>query len=249
MIDDWDAQLLALLDNKPRYDAIRQSLNVFYHWLSTLNLRFLLITGIMHFQHKDVVDISLLPKFARLLGYTQSEFEFNFCDYIELAAQRSHMDVFLLLQQLNYNYCGFCFDEDASVKLYSPLDINSLFAQLHDSDKAPSFFSKFWLDAQGDSWMVRALIERALSGCLDLDDVEKIRTNLVVLDRQALINPPLFSDDALFPLLTLQGYLTLQAAVEPVASNPDARLFRCGCPNDLLTCELFVRFIRAKSCH
>ena len=158
LIDDWDAPLLAQLDNKPRYDAIQKSLNVFYHWLSTLSLRFLLVTGIMHFQHKGVVDISMQPDFARLLGYTQSDVEASFCAYIELAAQRLKMDVYDFLLTLQCYYQGFCFDQDAKVKLYSPLDINRFFAQLYASDQAPSFHH-FWLEAQGIPQELRAFMD------------------------------------------------------------------------------------------
>ena len=42
LIDEWDVPLSAHLDNEVRFDALRRSLNVFYNWLRTLNLRFLL---------------------------------------------------------------------------------------------------------------------------------------------------------------------------------------------------------------
>lgn len=242
LIDDWDAPLLVHLDNKPRYDAIQKSLNVFYHWLLTLNLRFLLITGIMHFQHKDVVDISMNPDFARLLGYTQSELEANFGAFLELAVQRHKMEVYDLLLMLQYHYHGFCFDEDGSVKLYSPLDINSYFAQFHESDKAPSY-GNFWLDAQGDSWLMRALIERALAGHPAIESLDQIRYSLVELDLQDLIKPPLFTDNALFPLLTLYGFLSIQ---EPVLAKRNKRRFVCGCSNDLITFEVLSRFVLAQ---
>ena len=119
LIDEWDVPLLAQLENQPRYDAIQKSLNVFYNWLRTLNLRFLFITGILHFRQKDVVDISMMPKFATLLGYTQGELEFYFRDYLESAAQCRKMGVNDLLLSLQSYYPCFCFDEDASVKLYT----------------------------------------------------------------------------------------------------------------------------------
>ena len=228
LIDDWDAPLLVHLDNKPRYDAIQKSLNVFYNWLLTLNLRFLLITGIMHFQHKDVVDISMQPDFARLLGYTQSDVEASFGAYIELAAQRRKMEVYDFLLTLQCYYQGFCFDHDANVKLYSPLDINRFFAQLHASDQAPSFHH-FWLEAQGIPQEPRAFMD---GGKLNQAAVSAvIWREPVVLGRSDLINPPLFSKESLLPLLALYGYLTIREVVEPVAKNPAQRLFEYNFPN------------------
>ncbi|MDT3663877.1 MAG: AAA family ATPase, partial [Anaerobiospirillum sp.] len=237
LIDEWDVPLLAQLENKPRYDAIQKSLNVFYHWLLTLNLRFLFITGILHFRQKDVVDISMMPKFATLLGYTQEEVEFYFRDYLELAAQRYQMNSLKLLQVLKSHYHGFCFDEDGSVRLYSPWDINRFFAQLHDSDQAP-LFQGFWINTVTAYAELRIFMELSQVNMAELDEIVN---GQVVLGRSDLINPPLFSTEEFFPLLAINGYLTIQEAVEPVSDNPDDRLFVCGFPNY----EVKVEFERA----
>ena len=68
LIDDWDVPLSAHLDNEVRFDALRRSLNVFYNWLRTLNLRFLLVTGIMRYKEtnlftgRDIVDLGTVKK-------------------------------------------------------------------------------------------------------------------------------------------------------------------------------------------
>ena len=243
LIDEWDVPLSAHLDNEVRFDALRRSLNVFYNWLRTLNLRFLLVTGIMRYKEtnlftgRDIVDLSMHPKFSALLGYTQQELEHDFADYLELAAQRHHMSKAELLQQLKFYYNGFCFDEDVSVKLYCPWAINSFFEQLHDSDKAPPFRC-FWMNAVGDPKSLRTFMERVQPNLAVLDE---IKNKQVVLGRSDLINPTLFSKVEFFPLLTLNGYLTIQEAVEPVSDNPDNRLFVCGFPNY----EVKVEFERA----
>lgn len=235
LIDDWDAPLLAHLDNKPRYNAIWQSLNVFYNWLLTLNLRFLLATGIMHFQQKDVVDVSMMPKFATLLGYTQGELEFYFRDYLELAAQRYQMNSLKLLQVLKSHYHGFCFDEDGSVRLYSPWDINRFFAQLHDSDQAP-LFQGFWINTVTAYAELRIFMELSQVNMAELDEIVN---GQVVLGRSDLINPPLFSTEEFFPLLAINGYLTIKA-VKQVSDNPDDRFFVYGFSN----CEIKAEFER-----
>lgn len=245
LIDEWDVPLLAHLDNEVRFDALRRSLNVFYNWLRTLNLRFLLVTGIMRYKEtnlftgRDIVDLSMHPKFSALLGYTQQELEHDFADYLELAAQRHHMSKAELLQQLKFYYNGFCFDEDVSVKLYCPWAINSFFEQLHDSDKAPPFRC-FWMNAVGDPKSLRTFMERVQPNLAVLDE---IKNKQVVLGRSDLINPTLFSKVEFFPLLTLNGYLTIQEAVEPVSDNPDNRLFVCGFPNYEVKVEFEREFL------
>lgn len=245
LIDEWDVPLSAHLDNEVRFDALRRSLNVFYNWLRTLNLRFLLVTGIMRYKEtnlftgRDIVDLSMHPKFSALLGYTQQELEHDFADYLELAAQRHHMSKAELLQQLKFYYNGFCFDEDVSVKLYCPWAINSFFEQLHDSDKAPPFRC-FWMNAVGDPKSLRTFMERVQPNLAVLDE---IKNKQVVLGRSDLINPTLFSKVEFFPLLTLNGYLTIQEAVEPVSDNPDNRLFVCGFPNYEVKVEFEREFL------
>ena len=245
LIDEWDVPLLAHLDNEVRFDALRRSLNVFYNWLRTLNLRFLLVTGIMRYKEtnlftgRDIVDLSMHPKFSALLGYTQQELEHDFADYLELAAQRHHMSKAELLQQLKFYYNGFCFDEDVSVKLYCPWAINSFFEQLHDSDKAPPFRC-FWMNAVGDPKSLRTFMERVQPNLAVLDE---IKNKQVMLGRPDLINPTLFSKVEFFPLLTLNGYLTIQEAVEPVSDNPDNRLFVCGFPNYEVKVEFEREFL------
>ena len=247
LIDEWDVPLLAQLENQPHYDAIQKSLNVFYHWLLTLNLRFLFITGILHFRQKDVVDISMMPKFATLLGYTQEEVEFYFRDYLELAAQRYQMNSLKLLQVLKSHYHGFCFDEDGSVRLYSPWDINRFFAQLHDSDQAP-LFQGFWINTVTAYAELRIFMERGQLNQAVLDEIE---SKQVVLERSDLINPPLFSKEKLYPLLALNGYLTIKEVVNPVSDNPDDRLFVYGFPNNEVKKKKWLndRFLRAQGVH
>lgn len=245
LIDEWDVPLLAQLENQPRYDAIQKSLNVFYNWLRTLNLRFLFITGILHFRQKDVVDISMMPKFATLLGYTQGELEFYFRDYLESAAQCRKMGVNDLLLSLQSYYPCFCFDEDASVKLYSPLDINNFLAPVLRI-VWPFPIHDYWMDAVGDLQLLRTFMERGQLNQAVLDEIE---SKQVVLERSDLINPPLFSKEELYPLLALNGYLTIKEVVNPVSDNPDDRLFVYGFPNNEVKKWLNDRFLRAQGVH
>ena len=82
LIDEWDNPLSHHLDNENTFNAIRNVLSVFYAWHRSLNnVRFTLITGIMryketsYFTGRDVLDISLNPDYASLLGYTQEEID------------------------------------------------------------------------------------------------------------------------------------------------------------------------------
>ena len=187
----------------------------------------------------------MMPKFATLLGYTQGELEFYFRDYLESAAQCRKMGVNDLLLSLQSYYPCFCFDEDASVKLYSPLDINNFLAPVLRI-VWPFPIHDYWMDAVGDLQLLRTFMERGQLNQAVLDEIE---SKQVVLERSDLINPPLFSKEELYPLLALNGYLTIKEVVNPVSDNPDDRLFVYGFPNNEVKKWLNDRFLRAQGVH
>ena len=103
LIDEWDKPLAAKSD--PQVVAL---LNAFYAWLSSLpQLRFLLITGIMHYRETevflgpDVRDLSAeLP-----LGFTPEELERDYGAYLDEAALRLGLSRAQLLTELTQHYC------------------------------------------------------------------------------------------------------------------------------------------------
>ena len=84
------------------------------------------------FTGQDIQDLSMKPYFADLLGYTQEEVRTSFARYIPRAANKLGITEEQLMEQLEQYYDGFCFDENASVKVYCPYAINKFFAQVTD---------------------------------------------------------------------------------------------------------------------
>ena len=56
-------------------------------------------------------------RYQDLLGYTKEDIEQHFADYIPQAANNLGISTDELWQLLERYYAGFCFDEDASVKV------------------------------------------------------------------------------------------------------------------------------------
>ena len=141
LIDEWDYPLSAHLDDPQLCAALQSVMSSFYKWLRSQDYaRFILVTGIMRYREaslftgQNIQDISMNPSFADLLGYTKEEIAHNFARYIPLAANNLGISTDELWQLLEHTYDGFCFDEEASVRVYAPFSINKFFAPLDDPD-------------------------------------------------------------------------------------------------------------------
>ena len=59
---------------------------------------------------------------------------------------------------LKHHYYGFCFDEDASVKVYSPYSINEFFASVAREDKQGPKFLPFWMMSSKDNASLKSYL-------------------------------------------------------------------------------------------
>lgn len=236
LIDEWDNPLSNYLDNENTFNAIRNVLNIFYAWHRSLNnVRFTLITGIMryketsYFTGRDVLDISLNPDYASLLGYTQEEIETTFAPHIEVAAQRFNVTREQFLAELKHYYNGFCFDYNASTKVYCPWSVNCFFNQLtsNNTEQEP-YFENFWMRSVGDPTSLRTFMNRTNP---NYSLINQITSDGVVLTLDNIESPQSFSKVEFLSLLTLNGYLSIHSIKEPVAYLPSNRSFICRFPN------------------
>lgn len=236
LIDEWDHPLSNYLDDEAKFNAIRDVLSVFYAWHRSLdNVKFTLITGIMrykdinYFTRGDVFDISLNPDFASLLGYTQSDIETTFAPHIEEAARRLNVTREQFLAELKYYYNGFCFDSDATTKVYCPWSVNCFFNQLtsNNTEQEP-YFENFWMQSSGEPTSLRTFLNRVKP---NYSLINQIISDGAVLTWENLKSPQTFSKVEFLSLLTLNGYLSIHSIKEPVAYLPSNRSFICRFPN------------------
>ena len=157
LIDEWDAPLSNNIDKEDDFNLLKETLSTFYSWLRDLpKLRFVLVTGIMRYREttlfldQDIQDLSMAPAFADLLGYTQEDIEHAFADYIPLACEQLHLTKDELFERLRTHYDGFCFDYNASVKVYCPYAINKFFSLVKSTTEVP-YFGSFWMNSANAS--------------------------------------------------------------------------------------------------
>jgi hypothetical protein len=143
LIDDYDAPLEKFYNSPYRERMIRFTLRKFYTQLESEyeHISFLFVTGLtklniggMDSTFRDVIDISLDPKYGALAGFTYDEIMNCFPVEIRKAAESQKMSEEDLLSKLEEYYGGFCFDGQTFV--YNP---NSILHFFKDKE-----FTNFW---------------------------------------------------------------------------------------------------------
>ena len=130
LIDEYDKPILDNFNNLQRANEMREVLRSFYTTLKSCDeyLRFVLLTGISKFSKAGVFsamnnleDISMDRSYGDIAGYTQSELEKYFSEWLENAAEKMKLTHEELLENLKNYYDGFSFD--GATKIYNPFSI------------------------------------------------------------------------------------------------------------------------------
>ncbi len=135
LIDEYDMPILNNIIN-PDVQKFVDVLKGFYSAIKKCikQCRFVFITGVSKFSHVSIFsglnnleDISMRAEYATMLGYTQSEFEKNFQEYIDqFTPPRKSRKTFL--KEIKNWYNGFCFSPGAET-VYNPVSIAMFFVQ------------------------------------------------------------------------------------------------------------------------
>ena len=233
IIDEWDYPLSNSLHNEDRFKVVKSVLRDFYAWLRALpNVHFMLVTGIMRYREtslfsgQDIQDLSMEPYFADLLGYTQDELQHAFQNYIPLACQRMKLSEEKLLHLLQVHYDGFCFDYNASVKVYCPYAINQFFAVVKYPDVVP-YFGHYWMTSANASAALIAYLRRLE---LKTDEIQQICQQQFTLSYQEITSASYFGTFSFKQLLVQAGYFSIESLAKNAAS-PEEREFNCVITN------------------
>lgn len=239
LIDEWDFPLSIHLDNEEEFKKSLSTLSIFYSWLRNIeNYQYILITGIMRYRDaslftgRDILDISMRPKYADLLGYTQEDLVTNFAPYIELAAQRLKLTKDELLAKLEKHYDGFCFDYNAKVKVYCPDSINSFFepiaTSIDDPDDLPNFNS-YWMDSSNATAALRSYLHRYKS---TPNNILQMCSYDVKIKQSDITSPTKFNNITKTQILFQSGLVSLKNITSDTINNPpDKRSFICRLTN------------------
>ena len=253
LIDEWDYPLSSHLNDRVAFEKNKAILNKFYGWIRNLkNIKFLMVTGIARYRDtslftgQTVKDISMKTHFADLLGYTQAEVEIYFAEYIKEAAERLKISTAELCQKLADYYDGFCFDENAQVKLYCPLSINEFFLQLADPTVQSPQFDYFWMDSSNTAQALRTFLDRVR---FKSDFLDQVQDSGVELTQAEISSASRFDSINFNALLVQTGYLTIDR-VKNQQSILKRRIYCCKFPNlevEHLYVDIFLCYLTGEA--
>lgn len=203
LIDEYDAPIIHYLgkDLDTAY-ANREALKGFYSVLKELDasLEFVFLTGVTKFSKtgifsglNNLVDLTMHPGYATMLGYTQEELETNFSEEIQRAAAHLNLSREELLNRLKTWYNGYRFEEYAQT-VYNPVSINNFFDRYK--------FENFWFATGTPTFLINLLKQH---GVFDLHSIGQSTLDFDSFDLE---------DIRLFGLLYQTGYLTIQSRDE-----------------------------------
>ena len=227
LIDEWDFPLSSHLNDRAAFERNKVILNKFYAKIRDLeNIKFLLVTGIARYQEtslftgQTVTDISMDPRFADLLGYTQDEVDVYFAEHIREAATRLKISTAELCHKLAVYYDGFCFDEDAKLRLYCPLSINKFFQQVVDTPAEVPKFGYYWMESSNTAQALRTFLARVR---LKSDFIDQVQGSGVELSQTAISSANSYESINFKALLVQTGYLSIDSIKNPDEVNLEVK--------------------------
>lgn len=207
LIDEYDSPLTACLEHKKLFESVRKRLASFYASVKASDacLRFLFITGIARFNQTGIFselntlfDISTVPSFGTLLGYSEDEIRQYFSGYLSHAAEVLKLPVETVLSRLRENYDGYCFDQNVSTHVYAPWSVMTFF------DWPELGFANYWMQSGG----TLTLLEQYLHSHARKSPAEYGEE--LSLSNDELISSTDFDHISDLALLTQAGYLTIK---------------------------------------
>mgnify|MGYP005749648989 FL=1 len=201
IIDEYDAPLLDVMNDRERLVPMRQIMRNFYSPIKSLDpyLRFVFITGINKFAQLSIFselnnlkNISMLPEFSAVCGISQSELERDFPEQIDALAEADGVSRERALELLKENYDGYHFCA-GSEDIYNPFSLLNAF-----SDRR---FGSYWFETATPTYLIERLERKPIEE-RELDRMEYVSLNEFNVSPELTDNP--------IPLLYQTGYLTIK---------------------------------------
>ena len=224
LIDEYDCQMTANINNETLYKQFQEKIKSFYANLKDkLAIKFLGITGVTRLKDveifsigSDINDITNDSAYSQMIGFTRDEIKKYYIDYLKLASSYENScsvdnvadeQIESLLDRLAKNYDGYCFDEFYKKKVFSTWSVNKFFQSVV-SNKFVNF-GEYWYDNGGlPSILANYLKTHKLN---TFDYIEKDKTiNIKVNDFK---NPTSLTSMNQNVLMCQTGYLTLRSPV------------------------------------
>ena len=224
LIDEYDCQMTANINNETLYKQFREKIKSFYANIKDkLAIKFLGITGVTRLKDvaifsvgSDINDITNSSAYSQMIGFTRDEIKKFYIDYLKLAASYENncnvdevtdTQIESLLDRLAQNYDGYCFDEFYKKKVFSTWSVNKFFQSVVSNKFV--YFGEYWYDNGGLPSILANYLQTHKLNALDYIDKDKT-INIKVNDFK---NPTSLTSINQNVLMCQTGYLTLRSPV------------------------------------
>ncbi len=224
LIDEYDCQMTANINNETLYKQFQEKIKSFYANIKDkFAIKFLGITGVTRLKDvsifsvgSDIRDITNASAYSQMIGFTRDEIKKYYIDYLKLAASCENncsvdkvtdTQIESMLDMMAQNYDGYCFDEFYKKKVFSTWSVNKFF-QSAVSNKFV-YFGEYWYDNGGlPSILVNYLKTHELNA---FDYLNK--ENPITIPVNDFMNPTALTTINQNVLMCQTGYLTLRSAL------------------------------------
>ncbi len=216
LIDEYDKPILDNILDCEEVLRIRTLLKQFYGMIKAMEekIRFSFITGVSRFTQVSIFsdlnnldDMTMMPEYAALCGFTQDECEGYFAQWIDENAGKHNLAREAYLDKLRRLYNGFRFSKEP-VQVYNPVSFTKAMDQAD--------FEHYWFETGTPTFLLRLLREKDYH-VADLDGMQLTA---------GMFSSYEVEDLRVEPLLYQTGYLTIQG------HDPQTGVYTLGYPNE-----------------
>ncbi len=224
LIDEYDCQMTANINNETLYKQFQEKIKSFYANIKDkFAIKFLGITGVTRLKDvaifsvgSDINDITNDSAYSQMIGFTRDEVKKYYIDYLKLAAscenkcrveEVTDTQIESMLDMMAQNYDGYCFDEFYKKKVFSTWSVNKFFQSVVSNKFV--YFGEYWYDNGGlPSILVNYLKTHELNA---FDYLNK--ENPITIPVNDFMNPTSLTTINQNVLMCQTGYLTLRSAL------------------------------------
>ena len=252
LIDEYDCQMTANINNETLYKQFQEKIKSFYANLKDkLAIKFLGITGVTRLKDEeifsvgsDIRDITNASAYSQMIGFTRDEIKKYYIDYLTLAASYENKcrveevtdtQIESMLDMMAQNYDGYCFDEFYKKKVFSTWSVNKFFQSVVSNKFV--YFGEYWYDNGG---LPSILVNYLKTHELNIFDYLDKNKSLKVTDED-FKNPTSLTTINQNVLMCQTGYLTLRSSLtessDVFLGIPNGELYKAL--NKLLATKFF----------
>ena len=252
LIDEYDCQMTANINNETLYKQFQEKIKSFYANIKDkFAIKFLGITGVTRLKDvaifsvgSDINDITNDSAYSRMIGFTRDEIKKYYIDYLKLAASYENKcrveevtdtQIESMLDMMAQNYDGYCFDEFYKKKVFSTWSVNKFFQSVVSNKFV--YFGEYWYDNGG---LPSILVNYLKTHELNIFDYLDKNKSLKVTDED-FKNPTSLTTINQNVLMCQTGYLTLRSSLtessDVFLGIPNGELYKAL--NKLLATKFF----------